>query len=226
MHVYPFPSQLKNQLRDRVGNFDYRIWQSKNIQTLVEAISSPVIEIGGPTLDGFYFLDDIKFKSKLTITNISHNPMPFSADSSKIAKQVVEVFDATKMPYPDKSIGVFLMAAMSITSDWWVELPGSEKEKASSQFEAEFANARFEMGQVAAGILDPQDVKDAQRIKIYHEVARCLEKDGLFFTDGGIEEITILKQLGFELLACLQLVEGNGFSYEFVVAKRFEPQVR
>lgn len=221
MHTYPYPSRLSSHLRSKVKDVDYRIWQSGDIKTLVEATTQPVVEIGGPTQDGFYFLDDINFNTKPIIANISQKPFPFSPDSPELAKQVTEIFDATKMSYTDNSIGVFLMAAMSISSDWWVELSESEKEEASNQFRAEFANARFEMGQVAAGILDPVDVKDAQRIKIYREVARCLKKHGLFFTDGGIEEIVILQQLGFELIGCLQLVEDHGLSYEFVVAKRF-----
>jgi len=221
MYAYPYKSRLRDHLRSKTKDVDYRIWRSDDIQALAEAITQPVIELGGPTQDGFYFLDDINFNVKPTITNISQNPLPLSPDSSELAKYVAEVFDATKMKYTDNSIGIFLMSAMSISNDWWVELSETEKEKARNQFETEFTNARFEMGQVAAGILDAVDVKDAQRIKIYREVARCLEKDGLFFTDGNIEEIAILQKLGFELIACLQLVENYGLSYEFVVAKRF-----
>ncbi|MBC7546688.1 hypothetical protein H7171_02985 [Candidatus Saccharibacteria bacterium] len=155
------------------------------------------------------------------ITNISHNPLPFSSDAQTLAKQVDQVFDATKMPFTDGSVGIFLMAAMSISSDWWIELQDAEKEEAASKFEAEFVNAKFEMGQVAAGIQDPQDVKDAQRVKIYVEIARCLTRNGLLFTDGSIEEISILKRMGFELIACVQIAEKYGISYEFVVRKRF-----
>ena len=188
---------------------------------MVGAIKKPVVEIGGPTQDGFYFIDNVSFNTKPIITNISSRPLPFSPDSSELAKHVVEIFDASKMPYADNSIGIFLMAAMSVSDDSWVELPETEKEKVITHYETKFANALFELGQVAAGVLDPVDVKDAQKIKIYLEVARCLKKDGLFFTDGGIEEIAILQRLGFKLVACLQIVEEYGLSYEFVVAKQF-----
>jgi hypothetical protein len=181
MHVYPYRSRLKDLLRSKAEDVDYRVWQSDDLQVLVGMITHPIIEIGGPTQDGFYFIDEIGLNTRPIITNISSNPLPFSADSSELAKQVAEVMDATKMDYSDNSIGIFLMAAMSISSDWWVMLSDLEKENASNQFEAEFAHARFEMGQVAAGVLEPTAVKDAQRIKIYLEVARCLQKDGLFF---------------------------------------------
>lgn len=219
MYSYPYPSRLRDILRTKVEGVDFRIWQSNAIESLVASTNHPVIEIGGPTQDGYFFLYDVEFNTKPIITNISSNPLPFSPDSAELADQVDDLFDAIKMPYVDNSVGIFLMAAMSISSDWWVELPEDEKEKVTSTFRAEYTNARFEMGQVAAGILDFKSIKDAQRIKIYLEVHRCLNDDGLFFTDGGIEEIAILKRLGFEMLACLQVVEGYGMSYEFVVRK-------
>lgn len=221
MYTYPYPSRLRVDLSHKTNNIDYRVWQSNDIQSLMDKVNQPVVEIGGPTQDGFYFLDKISIGTRPIITNISQKPLPYSPNSSNLAELVTETFDATNMPYKDSSIGVFLMSAMSVSSDWWTELAEHEKEKISYQFETEFANARFEMGQVAAGILRSNDIKDALRVKIYREVTRCLAENGLFFTDGGIEEIIILKQLGFELVACLQVVEDYGLSYEFVVAKRF-----
>lgn len=187
---------------------------------MVATITNPVVEIGGPTQDGFYFLHNVRFNSKPIITNISPRPLPFSPHASELAAQVAETMDATHMPYGDDSIGIFLMSAMSISSDWWIELSEAEKEKSEHIFEAEFENARLEMGQVAAGALDGRKVQDALRVKIFQEVARCLQPGGLFFTDGSIEEIIVLQKMGFELLACLQTAHEYGISYEFAVVKR------
>lgn len=219
-YPYPYKSKIRNILTDQPKAISYRLWQSANLSSLLASIQKPVVEIGGPTQDGFYFLDGVEFNTKPIITNITRNPAPLSPDAPELSKGVDEVVDAAKMPYADNSIGVFLMSGMSLSSDWWVELPEAEKEKASAIFENEYANARFEMGQVAAGTLDPRAVKDAQRIKIYLEVSRCLDRDGLFFTDGGLEEITILQRLGFELVAYLQVAEDYGISYEFIVTKQ------
>ena len=221
-YQYIYTSWLRNELVHKVRDTDYKIWQSENLQDLVTNIDKPIIEIGGPTQLGFYFLDGIQLNTKPIITNISSNPQPFSPDSAQLGKQVDEIFDATKMPYANDSVGICMMSAMSISSDWWVELPEDEIEIASTTFKAELLNAEFEMGQVAIGVLNPGSAKDAQRVKIYSEVARCLTKGGLFFTDsGGIEEIIILKQMGFELIACLQTKDEHGISYEFVAVKRF-----
>lgn len=202
-------------------NKDYSLWHNgdRSIAHRVSAIDKPIVEIGGPTELGFYFLEGVALPTKPLITNISSNPLPFHPKAPELAGMVDAKLDGIKMPYKDAEVGIFLMAAMSLSSDWWVELTEEEKEKAQPTFEAEFTSARLEMGQVAAGILAPEDVKHAQRVKIYLEVFRCLDKGGLFFADGGIEEITILRRIGFELIACLQLVEERGLSYEFVVAK-------
>ncbi len=220
MYRYPYASQLRKELKDSLQNDCPRLWNLADISSLVASITNPVVEIGGPTQDGFYFLHNVQFNSKPVITNVSSRPLPFSPDAYELAAQVGNIVDATHMPYSDQSIGIFLMSAMSISSDWWVELSDTEKEESEHFFEAEFENARFETGLVAAGILDASAVQDALRIKIFKEVTRCLDNGGLFFTDGSIEEIIILQKMGFELLACLQTAHEYGIYYEFVVVKR------
>lgn len=128
-------------------------------------------------------------------------------------------FDATSMPFENASVGIFLMSAMSISSDWWVELPDNEHAKQRDKIRTEFIHAKFEMSQIAAGIMRPDIATYAQRVKIYLEVHRCLEMGGLFFTDGNIDEIAILRQLGFELIACLIIDETEYMSYEIVAQK-------
>jgi hypothetical protein len=134
------------------------------------------------------------------------------------------IVDATDMKYEDGSVGVFLMAAMSISSDWWTSLDDKEKDQAAEKFDKEADIARLEMGQAAAGILDPEKVTQAQRIKIFREVHRTLRKGGYFFTDGFIEEIAALQRLGFKLCAAVQYQEPDDDSrlifYEFVVVKQ------
>jgi hypothetical protein len=220
MYRYPYASRLRKELKNSLQNDRHRLWDLADISSLVASITNPVVEIGGPTQDGFYFLHNVQFNSKPVITNVSSRPLPFSPDAYELAAQVENIVDATRMPYSDQSIGIFLMSAMSISSDWWVELSDTEKEESEHFFEAEFENARFETGLVAAGILDASAVQDALRIKIFKEVTRCLDNGGLFFTDGSIEEIIILQKMGFELLACLQTTHEYGIYYEFVVVKR------
>lgn len=220
-YSYIYPSNLRARIRQLTKDIDYKIWQTEDVASLAGAVTKPIIEIGGPTQYGFYFLGDVELNSRPIITNITATPMRYSPDAEQLSKEVDQLVDGTNMPFASGSTGIFIMAAMSHTSDWWVGLPDKEKEAAQIEVEAELAASQLEVGQVALGVLDPKSVKNAQRIKIYLEVARCLETNGLFFTDGGVEEIAVLEEMGFEMIACLQVVEALDIRYEFVVVKKF-----
>lgn len=213
--MYPYKSNLKTKLQALHEGRDYVVWRGD----IPKILAGPIVEIGGPTETGYYFLDGLDLGSKPIITNISKNPLPYAPNAKQLSEQVDELMDATKMKYPDKSVGAFLMAGMSLSSDWWVGLDDPQKQEAEPQFNKEFDIARLEMAQVAAGILSPDKVVHAQRVKIYLETYRALRKGGLLFTDGGTEEIAILKTIGFKLCALLCLPEENGVACEFVVAK-------
>lgn len=223
---YPYKSKNRNTFRKLRLNQDYSVWVKPGIDLSKEIakLHKPVIEIGGPTDYGYYFLDGVELNTKPIITNISDNPLPYGKNAKKLAAQVHETIDGRNMPYDDNSVGVFLMAAMSITDDWYVQLSEQERDKVGEQIEKEFDVAQLEMEQVAIGVLSPSEVKFAQRIQIYREVKRVLCDGGLFFSDGGLEEICVLQRMGFELVTFTQEhIRANqgwtGISYEFVMQK-------
>ena len=218
-YKYPYKSQLKKELAKANAGIDYFVWDAGELKNLLAQAHKPIVEIGGPTFDGYYFLDTVPLTSKPVITNISKNPLPYSAKAKLAAKKVNTIVDATNMPYKDASIIMFLMKCMSISSDWWLDLPEEQKDAASATYNKEYSYARLEMAQVAAGTLSPQKVTYAQRVKIFLEAKRCLVNDGLFFTDGTIEDIVILQKLGFTLITYVQFIENNCSSYEFVMKK-------
>jgi hypothetical protein len=186
-------------------------------------VDKPAVEIGGPTDSGYFFLDGITFSTKSAITNISPNPPPYAHNAKRLSSMVDELVDGTNMPYADNSVGVFLIGSISGSSDWWVELSNKEQEKKSSIFNRESDIAGLEAGQFALGTLPLAKVKFAQRIHIYSEAYRALDRGGLLFCDGGVEDIVSLKRLGFNLVAYLQeqvrAENWFGISYEFVVQK-------
>jgi hypothetical protein len=222
---YPYDSATRHRLADSREGQDYYIWHAErsNLQLVIDQMKKPVIEIGGPTDCGYFFLDGIAFNSKPTITNISSNPLPYAPDAKKLASMVDELVDGTRMPYDANSISVFLMAAISASSDWWVELSDEEKDKQSHIFDKENDVAGLEMGQFALGTLPLEKVSCSQRIHIYSEAYRALDKGGLLFCDGGVDDIVSLKHLGFKLIAYLQeqvqTENWFGISYEFVMQK-------
>jgi hypothetical protein len=225
-HRYPYASRNRKELKKLRRDQDYMIWQRPDLdlQRIVAGLQKPFVEIGGPTEDGFYFLDGLDLNTEPIITNITDNPLPYAKNAKQLAAKVKEILDARAMPYEDGSIGIFLMSGMSITSDWYVELPEDEYAKVGSRVDKEFDIAKLEMDQVALGTLAPDKVKYAQRIPMYREVYRSLCDGGLFFSDGGVEELCILQRLGFTLLAYTQeqirAEQGwTGIFYEFVVRK-------
>ncbi|HEY4161233.1 MAG TPA: hypothetical protein VGM08_04175 [Candidatus Saccharimonadales bacterium] len=222
---YPYTSSLKKDVEAWREDRDYIVWHNApSLEEHMKHISGPIIEIGGPTDLGFYFLEGLALPSKPIITNISENPLPYSEIAEKFSRELEQIVDARDMPYENESVGIFLMAAMSVSNDWWNELSEDEKEKMAPKFEKEFDIAKMEMGLVATGVMAPERAEYAQRVQIFREVHRVLAKGGLFFSDGSLEDIVILRQLGFELAAFLQYQDQNldgwqNLSYEFVVIK-------
>lgn len=222
---YPYHSSLLADTKTWKKGRDYTVWQDNPpIEKRVAGTKGAIIEIGGPTDLGFYFLDGIALPVKPIITNMNNNPMPYAENAIELAGLVDEIIDARKMPFAADSIGIFLMAAMSLSSDWWVNLSEAEKDKVEDKVDEEFDKAKMEMGLVATGVIAPNKAVYAQRVQIYREVYRTLKHGGLFFSDGSLEDIVILKQLGFKLVAFLQYqdqgIDGwQNLAYEFVMSK-------
>lgn len=222
---YPYHSKTKRRLAKLRKGQDYYIWRAEksDLQRTVSQMDKPIIEIGGPTDSGYFFLDDLTLSSKPRITNISSNPQPYAINAKRLASMVDELVDGTNMPYDDGSVSAFLMTAISISSDWWVGLSDEEKEKKSPIFDRENDIAALEVEQFALGTLPFDKVEFAQRLRMYREAYRALEEGGLLFGDGGVDDIVSLQRLGFRLVTYLQehvhVENWFGISYEFVVQK-------
>ncbi len=225
MARYPFPSRNKKLYKSLRPGQDCALWVKPeiNVTSLVSEIRKPIIEIGGPTESGYYFLDQAELPVGLSITNIQSDTS--SHMNVELAKLVAATIDGRNMPYEDNSIGMFLMQGLPKTSDWYMELPEAERDEHEDQIIMEMDVALLEMEQVACGSRSPHDVQYAQRVPIYMEVSRCLDAGGLFMTDGSLTEVLILQRLGFELLAFTQEhirpeQKWDGIYYEIVVRKK------
>lgn len=219
---YPYRSQINADLpRLRKGR-DYSVWREADAKNLVGESDGPIVEIGGPSDLGYFFLEGVGLKSKPVITNISDSPAPYAQNPQELAGQVQEIVDGRDMPYKDNTVGIFLISYMSSSSDWWTKLDEASKEKASAQFEAEADAATLEADQVALGVLKPGKAKYAQKVQIFSEVYRTLKPHGLLVANGKLTDMVVLQRLGFELIAFLQMYNSDakhGLDYEFVVVK-------
>lgn len=94
--TYPYDSELKKQLSQLPEGQDYHLfYPGTSIQEVITRIDLPIIEIGGPTEAGFFFLDRVQLNSWPVITNISLNPLPFSPNATELAGAVDEQLDGT-----------------------------------------------------------------------------------------------------------------------------------
>jgi hypothetical protein len=95
---YPYSSEAKRRLAKLHEGQDYCVWHAEksDLQLTINQMDKPVIEIGGPTDCGYFFLDDITFSSKPTITNISSNPLPYAHSAKKLASMVDELVGRTE----------------------------------------------------------------------------------------------------------------------------------
>lgn len=217
-YAYPFGSAYIKRLATLVNEQDYTLWSAIgfDLQAIVETLAKPIIEIAGPTRDGYYFLNGILFNSKPIITNISRKGPPFHSDSVKDSNLVTKLVDARNIPYKDISLSIILCSGLTS-----LEHPAGSTEQEVTLKEAILA---LETEKVALGTMNPRDVKYAQRILFYTEAYRTLELGGLLFMTGTLSDIKILQGIGFTLKCFLQERLFDKYStknicYEFVVQK-------
>lgn len=218
MYTYPFASASKGRLANLVNEQDYTLWSLHDfdLQSAIKTLAKPIVEIAGPTRDGYYFLDGVSLISKPIITNISRKGWPFHTDDPEDSELVTELIDARDMPCDDNSLSLILCAGLTT-----LEHPANSEEREVEAMETILA---LETEKVAIGVLDPHSVKYAQRIMFYTESYRTLEMGGLFFMTGLLSDIKILQRIGFTLKCFLQerMFDKYGtkcICYEFVMQK-------
>jgi len=218
-YYYPFHSSVAayNRQKGLTEGKDYKVWAKEgfDLQEAVRAIDRPIVEIGGPSEEGYYFLDSLALPSRPHITNIA---LPHEMPDS--AHLVEELVDGRNLPYDDGSLGVVLAQAMNHT-----EL-GRESINTAEGNDI-FSKALEELNAVAVGSLKPEDAVNSLRIKIYLEIRRALQNGGLLISTGRDRDIKALEKMGFELVGYMQdyidpsesYGGDHGVFYEFVMRK-------
>ena len=239
MNKYPFAYKDGSEYQELVIKnplkLEEYIWHNDNFnlqQEITNLGNLPIVEVGGPTIGGFYFLDDIELPSKPIISNIVDNPMPLLPEADTITEQIGELIDGRQMPFTDRTVGVILMSSMSRTEDWLAQLSEDERNNPEDieKDSKELVLAEQEEELAALGLLDFKDAKHSQRVQIYNEVNRVLCDGGIFISNGVLSDIQAIIRLDFKLVAIKQEYcpfnkeLGNsqgyvGYSYDFVVQK-------
>ncbi len=188
---------------------------------VIAQMEGPIVEIGGPTDDGFFYLDGVVLKSKPVITN----KVPFQTLvedielAAQLDQQIDEFFDGRDMPYVDGSLGIVMMSYVTRADDKEFYPEGREP----TQEEIDLANKRFDIAEreiedFLNGNISLNEVEESYRLKIYEEVMRVLKPGGLFITNSNKAELKAIEKIGFELISLSTDDEGHD-AFEFVAQK-------
>ena len=214
-YPYAFPSDRLHEY-ELVGGLS--LAEAKEVISKVEG---PIVEIGGPTDDGYFYLDGVSLKSKPIITNkVSFQTFPIDQDiAAQLDQQIDVFFDGRDMPYMDDSLGIVMMSYITRADDAKLFPEGREP----TQEEIDLTNQCFdkadqEVQDFLEDNITSEDIKESYILKIYEEVMRVLRPGGLFITNSNKSELRALEKIGFKVISLSTDDEGHD-SFEYVAQK-------
>ncbi len=226
-YQYPFPSMVKKYCEQEPYSLNNNeTVPDVDLEKYIETLRGPIIELGGPSKGGYYFIDGLSLPTKPLISNVQddgHSINPTDPEIRKVNQLIDLEIDGTDMPFDDASVGMVMMSYMSHTDDSYLNLPQHEKDELLPVIVSNLDTALLEMAQISDGTLDPQDARLSQRTLIYLESFRVLEPGGLLVANGQNMDISVLEQIGFNLV---EKIKHPGWpdddpeaGYDFVVRK-------
>ncbi|HKU19122.1 MAG TPA: hypothetical protein VJP80_07725 [Candidatus Saccharimonadales bacterium] len=205
--TYPFAFSDQKSL-DWAGNrgasieFRQRQLPSFDMQEAMDGLETPILEIGGPTSDGYFFLDNVTLPEPPYITNIvlPRNP--------EYASYIDEVIDGRRLPFADGSVGAVIMSGLHKFIDpneLGVTLPNNPVER-----DILLARTHDEMLRFAAGKIGIDEVKASNRLPIYVETNRVLMDYGYLLVEGcDVEDVQVLRSLNFAMVAAREAITSG-----------------
>lgn len=163
----------------------------ENIASTIRQVAGPIVELGGPTRDGYRLLGD---------SEVFSSP-PLITDANFYGHDGVEKLDATNMPFFDSSIGMFLVKNMGSVN--WSAFEARERRKTVFGF----MQQQERWGQMAEQEMEAL-IKDTRvepqlnlHAKIIREAARTLAPGGLLLWENIRENgIAYAARLGLEAI--------------------------
>lgn len=132
MERYPYPAEpdkyskpdvAAETLREMRQNApELKILKSDNfdLSEALAAAGGPVVELAGPTTDGYLPLENRELPDKPIMTNITADAAQGGGEWSpiRLAKQHIDAeVDVRRIPFRAESVGVFLMSALTIVDE-------------------------------------------------------------------------------------------------------------
>lgn len=221
---YPFESEFSKQFAEaRAKGVVINEWHQPGLrlQEIISHLEGPILEIGGPSDQGYYFLHDVELPSRVIISNVTNTAMRFAPNAGRLQSMIEKIIDGRKVPYQDNSLGMVLSSHLSR-----VDEPNLDFSTMTDEQQREWSE-RLERCEKAikyaadTGDITKEELKLSLRFGIACEVWRALKPGGIYMTDATDEEIKVYERIGFTTLAYIdRLPLDYGTSYYDVVFRK------
>lgn len=192
VYGYPFPSEVAEQAHEAlIKGLMPDEWHApgEDIDKILHQIKGPILELGGPSELGYYFLDGQALPSRPIISNVIPDSQKYSPNREQFNSLTDLIIDGRNMEnVPDNSLGAVLTSYLS-------EVDGDETEDQRDKVTTLMKEA------ASSGEISAELMEISLRLKIAQEVFRKLEPGGLYFTDTSPDELKAQELLGFTPIA-------------------------
>lgn len=175
---------------------------SVDVRALIETASKdPVVEIAGPSEDGYMYLKDAYLSSRPIITNIASS-QTFSGpgkveELTDYDKEKIDIMlDGGRMPFADRSLGMILASCLPILDMYNPTLFHHFSREAASRV-LHRAASKIALGEDAS-----PEAELSPRVGLWLEAKRVLKDGGIFiYTGVHRHEVAMATALGFSVVA-------------------------
>jgi len=232
---YPYASELAQQARElREDGIHINEWYAPGVD-LDKAIAqagSPVLEIGGPTESGYFFLDYRLLPSRAVVGNITDEVYgEYDSEGFMSRRDGVELLiDGRDLPFGDNSLGIVLSAHLpKYDVGNPVIGPLTKKDFDEKVFNLAISSAKASLEEVIrTKVVSNSALAKSLRLAVAEEVYNKLKPGGLYFTDAETYEANAYEALGFDLIASFdetELVHMTGRTENYLSIVLRKPEV-
>lgn len=229
-HPYPYPAQPEDYSRPREAAEALRSMRRNapelkvlkpdnfDLSEALDAAGGPVVELAGPTTDGFLPLENRELPEKPIMTNIAPDAAQGGGEGSpiRLAQQHIDAqVDVRHMPFRPESVGVFLMSALTIVD------------------EAKHMDAIY-LREALAEYQDYDPTKKVERknlrIQAMEEIVQALRPDGIVILQYAVgQDLMVGRALGLEVCEAARATDESadkwkttpeGPVYEYAILKK------
>jgi hypothetical protein len=207
-YTYPYASKTAQEVAEaKEQGIPVVEWHrpGTDLAAIIGGLKGNILEIGGPTDSGYYFLHSITLPTPVIITNLKADGMPFAWNKDELNKHIAQLVDGRHLPYPNDSLAMVLSAHLSLADDSGYDFANlsDEEDKLLNELIAKVEAA--EKHAAETGHVDDATLQISLRLAIAAEVYAKLQTGGIYMTDATADQVQALQALGFTKLAELEI---------------------